>query len=145
AIRVVDAGRAVVDGRVDVFGAEERLVALVTAGSTTAGLRLIGQQIRSSVIRIGVADPAARGAVDRDAYEVGLGDGPLASAGGRDLRVAALVPLGRVRAEDLRHVARGIGGVDREVAAARVRLCQRSGQGDARAGRAGRADAVDRR
>ena len=120
-VGVVDAGGAVVDRRVDVLRAEEAL----EPGVAALLVRAAGRAARSA---LPVADAAAGGAVDRDADEVGLRERARGGAGRRDLRAAALDPLGRAGAEDLRHVAGRIGRVDGDGAAAVMGVRERRRQ-----------------
>src|SRR5262249_1288706 len=131
-------GRAAArDRRVDVLGAEERLVAAVAAG-------FVGQRVGLGIAVAGTDASGRVRAVDRVADEVGLREVARARAALGDLRVAPLEPLRRARAEYARHVAGRIGRVDGERAAAGVRLRRRCREVDPRAAGAGGADTGDR-
>ena len=103
-----------VDRRVDVLRAEQRLEAGVAA-------RLVREQVRPRV-EAPVANPAPCTAVDRDADEVGERLGRRGRAARSDLRVPALEPLRRSLAEDLRHVPGRVDRVNGQRPAARVCL-----------------------
>src|SRR5207248_9340181 len=89
-LRVVDAGIAAGDRRIDIFGTVERLVARVAAWLIR---KLVGSRV-GDIGRVRGADAAALGAMDRDTNVVGerlrAGRGP----GRCQVRRDSVIPFG---------------------------------------------------